>query len=177
MLDHEAAFPDGCLAGAKALLLYAMLPYDLSFFGMMRQPSLFAVNLVFLFPLFGADSVCVITLWLALYKYDEYQLTDFIIKSKGLAFITAGAPRPARTPRAFAHTRSAPPPLGPRAGVITGVLGFVKLEAHVEDEAVQDALLDLGPHGEKDAVDHPVHPRRHGGIVQRDEHGGAWRGG
>ena len=66
VLDHEAAFPAGCFAGAKALLLYAMLPYDLSFFGMMRQPSLFAVNLVFLFPLFGADSVCVITLWLAL---------------------------------------------------------------------------------------------------------------
>ena len=103
ILEHEAEPPDGWLDWCKATLLYAMLPYDLSFFGMVRQPLLFSINMVFLFPLYGVDSITIITLWLATYKYDEHQLTSFIIKSKGLAFITAGC--------------------------ITGVLGFVKLYA------------------------------------------------
>ena len=38
----------------------------------------------------GVDSICVIVLWIYTYKVDEYQLTDFIIKSKGLQFITSG---------------------------------------------------------------------------------------
>ena len=46
--------------------------------------------MLFLFPLYGVDSICVIVLWIYTYKVDEYQLTDFIIKSKGLQFITSG---------------------------------------------------------------------------------------
>ena len=100
-LTHEAEYPEGFFERCRATLLYAMKPYDLSFFGMMRHPTLFAINLVFLFPLCGADSICVITLWLCTYKYDEFQLAAFIITSKGLGLVTAG--------------------------LISGVLGFVKL--------------------------------------------------
>ena len=85
-----ASWPDGLYARAVSLLLYAMSPYDLSFMGRMRQLALFLINMLFLFPLYGVDSICVIVLWIYTYKVDEYQLTDFIIKSKGLQFITSG---------------------------------------------------------------------------------------
>eukprot|EP00908_Phaeocystis_cordata_P021921 Transcript_433.p1 GENE.Transcript_433~~Transcript_433.p1 ORF type:complete len:830 (-),score=446.03 Transcript_433:210-2699(-) len=101
--DHEAEWPEDFFERCRATLLYAIMPYDLSFFGMMRQPTLFAINLVFLFPLFGVDSICVMTLWLCTYKYDEFQLCSFIIKSKGLGLVTAG--------------------------LISGAIGFVKLYA------------------------------------------------
>ena len=100
-LSHEAQYPEACFERCRATLLYAMKPYDLSFFGMMRCPTLFAINLIFLFPLLGVDSICVITLWLCTYKYDEFQLTAFIIPSKGLGLVTAG--------------------------LISGAIGFVKL--------------------------------------------------
>jgi len=100
-LSHEAQYPEGFFEKCRATLLYAMKPYDLSFFGMMRCPTLFVINLIFLFPLLGVDSLCVITLWLCLYKYDEFQLAAFIITTKGLGLVTAG--------------------------LISGTLGFVKL--------------------------------------------------
>ena len=100
-LSHEAQYPEGFFEKCRATLLYAMKPYDLSFFGMMRCPTLFVINLIFLFPLLGVDSICVITLWLCLYKYDEFQLAAFIITTKGLGLVTAG--------------------------LISGTLGFVKL--------------------------------------------------
>lgn len=100
-LSHEAQYPTAFFDRCRATLLYAMKPYDLSFFGMMRDPTLFAINLIFLFPLLGVDSICVITLWLCTYKYEEFQLSAFIITSKGLGLITAG--------------------------LISGAIGFVKL--------------------------------------------------
>jgi len=100
-LSHEAQYPEGFFERCRATLLYAMKPYDMSFFGMMRCPTLFAINLIFLFPLLGVDSICVITLWLCTYKYDEFQLAAFIITSKGLGLVTAG--------------------------LISGAIGFVKL--------------------------------------------------
>ena len=100
-LTHEAQYPEGFFERCRATLLYAMKPYDLSFFGMMGYPTLFAINLIFLFPLLGVDSLCVITLWLCTYKYDEFQLAAFIITSKGLGLLTAG--------------------------LISGAVGFVKL--------------------------------------------------
>ena len=100
-LHHEAQYPTAFFERCRATLLYAMKPYDLSFFGMMRDPTLFAINLIFLFPLLGVDSICVMTLWLCTYKYDEFQLSAFIITSKGLGLITAG--------------------------LISGAIGFVKL--------------------------------------------------
>ena len=98
---HEAQYPTAFFERCRATLLYAMKPFDLSFFGMMRDPTLFAINLIFLFPLLGVDSICVMTLWLCTYKYDEFQLAAFIITSKGLGLITVG--------------------------LISGVIGFVKL--------------------------------------------------
>ena len=66
------------------------MPYDLSFWGVLRRPLLFSIYLLFLFPLYGVDSICVIVLYFCLYKYDEYQLVKFIIGAKGLQFLTAG---------------------------------------------------------------------------------------
>jgi hypothetical protein len=56
----------------------------------MRNPLYAAIFATFLFPLYGVDSVCVITYWICQKKTDEYQLVNFIIKSKGLQFITGG---------------------------------------------------------------------------------------
>ena len=88
--DHEAEWPEDFFEQCRATLLYAIMPYDLSFWGVLRRPLLFSIYLLFLFPLYGVDSICVIVLWIYTYKVDEYQLTDFIIKSKGLQFITSG---------------------------------------------------------------------------------------
>jgi len=67
-----------------------MEPCDLSFWGRMRNPLYAAIFALFLFPLYGVDSICVITYWLCQKKVDEYQLVNFIIKSKGLQFLTGG---------------------------------------------------------------------------------------
>ena len=65
--EHEAEPPEDLWDWMRATLLYAMVPYDLSFFGMMRQPLLFAINMVFFFPLWGVDSIAVIILWACSY--------------------------------------------------------------------------------------------------------------
>ena len=56
---------------------------------------------LFLFPLFGVDSLCVISYWLTAHKFDEHQLVYFIVRSKSLQFITTG--------------------------LISGAIGFIKL--------------------------------------------------
>jgi len=96
----QAAIPSG-LKWLHATLIYSVAPYDRSFFGLIRSPLFLLMKLIFLFPLYGVDSICVISYWLSLYKYDEHQLVSFIIKSKALAFITTG--------------------------LISGAMGFIKL--------------------------------------------------
>jgi len=84
-----------------ATLIYSTMPYDRSYWGLIRSPLFLFVKLVFLFPMYGVDSICVISYWLSAYKFDEHQLVAFIIKSKSLAFITTG--------------------------LISGAIGFIKL--------------------------------------------------
>ncbi|KAL1529337.1 hypothetical protein AB1Y20_000291 [Prymnesium parvum] len=85
----QANMPSG-FRWFHATLIYSQMPYDRSFWGLIRSPLFLFVRLVFLFPLFGIDSICVIAYWLAAYKFDDHQLVKFIIKSKSLAFITSG---------------------------------------------------------------------------------------
>ena len=98
---HKAEAPTEPIEWCRATLLHAMEPCDLSFFGRIRKPLYAAIFMCFLFPLFGVDSIMVILYWLCQKKVDEFQLVNFIIKSKGLQFITGG--------------------------LIGGALGFVKL--------------------------------------------------
>lgn len=98
---HQAEAPTEPIEWCRATLLHAMEPCDLSFFGRIRNPLYAAIFMAFLFPLFGVDSVMVILYWICQKKVDEFQLVNFIIKSKGLQFITGG--------------------------LIGGALGFVKL--------------------------------------------------
>ena len=135
---HQAEAPSEPIEWCRATLLHAMEPCDLSFFGRIRNPLYAAIFMLFLFPLFGVDSIMVIIYWLCQKKgaattpaptfmvclslhygraplepllshvlplprgaVDEFQLVNFIIKSKGLQFITGG--------------------------LIGGALGFVKL--------------------------------------------------
>lgn len=89
-LHHsQAQIPSG-FAWLHSTLIYSQMPYDRTFWGLIRSPLFLAVRLLFLFPLFGVDSLCVIAYWLSAEKLDEHQLVAFIIKSKSLAFITAG---------------------------------------------------------------------------------------
>ena len=50
---------------------------------------------------------------------------------------------------------------------------LVELEAQVEHEPVEDALLHLGPHRQEDAVDRAVQGGRHRRVMQPRQHGGA----
>ena len=98
---HKAEAPTEPIEWCRATLLHAMEPCDLSLFGRIRNPLYAAIFMAFLFPLFGVDSIMVILYWICQKKVDEFQLVNFIIKSKGLQFITGG--------------------------LIGGALGFVKL--------------------------------------------------
>jgi len=98
---HKAEAPTEPIEWCRATLLHAMEPCDLSLFGRIRNPLYAAIFMAFLFPLFGVDSIMVILYWVCQKKVDEFQLVNFIIKSKGLQFITGG--------------------------LIGGALGFVKL--------------------------------------------------
>jgi hypothetical protein len=98
---HQAVAPSEPIEWMRATLLHAMEPCDLSFFGRIRNPLYFCIFMTFLFPLYGVDSICVIIYWLCQKKVDEFQLVNFIIKSKGLQFLTGG--------------------------LLSGALGFVKL--------------------------------------------------
>ena len=84
-----ASWPDGLYARGVAAAVRDE-PVRPLVHGSDAQLALFLINMLFLFPLYGVDSICVIVLWIYTYKVDEYQLTDFIIKSKGLQFITSG---------------------------------------------------------------------------------------
>ena len=98
---HQAEAPSEPIEWARATLLHAMEPCDMSFWGRMRNPLYFLIFMTFLFPLYGVDSICVIVYWICQKKVDEFQLVNFIIKSKGLQFLTGG--------------------------LMTGALGFTKL--------------------------------------------------
>jgi hypothetical protein len=87
---HQAEAPSEPIEWMRATLLHAMEPCDLSFFGRIRNPLYAAIFGCFLFPLYGVDSICVIIYWLCQKKVDEFQLVNFIIKSKGLQFLTGG---------------------------------------------------------------------------------------
>jgi len=84
-----------------ATVLYTTMPYDQSFWGLIRSPLFLMIKLVFLFPLYGVDSACVIIYWLSMQKFDEHQLVAFLVKSKSLQFVTTG--------------------------LISGAIGFIKL--------------------------------------------------
>ena len=87
---HEAEVPKTCWSATVGTLLHATQAYDMSFFGRLRKPLYFLIFCISLFPLYGVDSLFVIILWLCTNRYDENQLVAFVIRSKGLQFITTG---------------------------------------------------------------------------------------
>ena len=72
--EHEPDEPATLYARVVGTLLHATQPYDLSFFGRLRNPLYFAIFLLSVFPLYGVDSLFVITLWLCTNKFDEDQV-------------------------------------------------------------------------------------------------------
>ena len=77
-------------ARIKGTLLHATQPYDLNLYGRLRNPLYALIYGISLFPLYGVDSIFVISLWLCTNKFDEDQLTSFVIRSKSLGFVTTG---------------------------------------------------------------------------------------
>ena len=89
-IDPEA--PRGPLKRLAARLLYAMEPYDLTFWGVLRSPLSALVQLLFYFPFYGISDTMVLTLAACKYftDFNEYGLIKFIVSSKRLQFITSG---------------------------------------------------------------------------------------
>ena len=75
-----------------ARLIYAMEPYDLTFWGTIRSPLSLAIQLLFYFPFYGISDLCVLTLAAAkaYTNFNSYGLIQFIVSSKRLQFITSG---------------------------------------------------------------------------------------
>jgi hypothetical protein len=90
MRKHDADPPTELFPLMRATLLHSQMPYDLTFWSRMRNPLYAFIFMIFLFPLYGVDAICVTIYWLCLTKLDEYQLVEFIIKCKGLQFLTGG---------------------------------------------------------------------------------------
>lgn len=65
---HDAAPPQSLLRRIGARLIYAMEPYDLTLWGIIRSPLSLAIQLAFLFPLYGVSDLLVITLAIAKYN-------------------------------------------------------------------------------------------------------------
>ena len=89
---HDAEPPSGLLLRLRARLLYAMEPYDRTIWGTLRDPTCFAINLVFLFPFYGVSDTAILLYALAKLgtNFDTFGLTQFIITSKRLQFLTSG---------------------------------------------------------------------------------------
>ena len=82
--------PSGCVAACRAVVLHAMNPFDLSFWGRMRYPLYCLIYLVFLFPYYGIDDTCMVVFWLCIDKCDEHQVVSFILLAKSFQFVTGG---------------------------------------------------------------------------------------
>ena len=68
---------------AAARLIYAMEPYDLTIWGIIRSPLSLIIQLAFLFPLYGVSDMLVLTLAASKYftNFNEFGLVNFIISS------------------------------------------------------------------------------------------------
>jgi len=84
--------PTNIFKRMAARLLYAMEPYDLTFWGVLRSPLSASIQLLFYFPLWGISDTMVLTLAACKYftEFNEYGLIKFIVSSKRLQFITSG---------------------------------------------------------------------------------------
>jgi len=88
----DAEPPRGVLRYFAARLIYAMEPYDLTIWGIIRSPLSLVIQIAFLFPFYGVSDMLVLTLAASKYftNYNEFGLIQFIISSKRLQFITTG---------------------------------------------------------------------------------------
>ena len=84
---HTPSQPTSCFQAVVGTLLHATQPYDLSFFGRLRNPLYFAVFMLSLFPLYGVDSLFVIALWLCTYKFDENQCDTALTQLSPSAYL------------------------------------------------------------------------------------------
>ena len=91
-LDQDAEPPKGILRRIAARLIYAMEPYDLTFWGVIRSPLSLCIQIAFLFPFYGVSDTLVLTLAASKYftNFNEHGLINFIVSSKRLQFITTG---------------------------------------------------------------------------------------
>ena len=61
-IERDPEPPEGLLRRAAARLIYAMEPYDLTIWGVIRSPLSLCIQLAFLFPLYGVSDMLILTL-------------------------------------------------------------------------------------------------------------------
>jgi hypothetical protein len=90
--ERDPEPPRGVFRRMAARLIYAMEPYDLTIWGVLRSPLSVCIQVCFYFPLYGISDVMILTLAASkcFTNFDEYGLIQFIVSSKRLQFVTAG---------------------------------------------------------------------------------------
>lgn len=84
-----AATPD-CF---RAFWRYHLFPYDRTFWRSLKDPVFVITQLVGLVPVMGVAPLLFVFIFLIIDKSDEFQLIQFILRFKGMQFITLGLMR------------------------------------------------------------------------------------
>ena len=100
---------DSCLMRFKAVVRYAMFPYDQSIWQQLRNPLFVFIRVVCLIPFPGILQVVWFFILFCIDRDDEFQLLQYITQFKSMQFLTTGMrsslplpfplPRPSRFPR------------------------------------------------------------------------------
>lgn len=90
--QEDKPYPKTFFRFLAARLIYAMEPYDMTFWGVIRSPISLIIQVCFLFPLYGVSDILVLTLAASKYftNFNQFGLIQFIISSKRLQFVTTG---------------------------------------------------------------------------------------
>lgn len=70
--------------------LYAVLPYDKSFWESLKNPSFLFWKTLQVIPIYGIQTGAYLVLFVSIDKTDEYQLVNYILSYKNIQFFTMG---------------------------------------------------------------------------------------
>jgi hypothetical protein len=70
--------------------LYAVIPYDMSFWEQVKRPAYIFWKILQSIPHFGIQAGVFFLLFIAIDKTEEFQLVNFILNYKTMQFLTAG---------------------------------------------------------------------------------------
>lgn len=93
LLDRDATKDEPTRQGVdcfRAFFRYHLFPYDKTFWGKLRDPVHVLCLLLPLTPVWGVTPVWFLFIFLIIDKTDEFQLVQFILSFKGMAFLSQG---------------------------------------------------------------------------------------